>query len=321
MIRQAGFSGLCLTAAIMIVACGDTSLGLRTTSATTPVTYDGPESRKDVLYGKGQIRSGTKDLLLDIYQPQTDCTEPRPFVILIHGGGFVSGSKNQRNWPRIAEGLTDRGYVALAIDYRVEPDNPIPSQAFLPIRSALLETIEEKPTLEDTRLASAVVSSLEDSLIAYQWAMENAEAECLDPERSAIWGSSAGAVLALMMGYNLDEFGIDAPKPDAVIDYMGRPLFSGAISYNDPPLFILHGDADKAVEYEFAEDLRREARQAGLPHSFFRVAGAGHSMVEIPIHDIAADGKTLAEHTYAFIDAHLRDGSRVYETRTIHTAK
>lgn len=62
-----------------------------------------------------------ENLLFDLYQPKNDSTTNRPLVIVVHGGAFVSGNKNDLNQPIIGycDSLAARGYVVASIDYRV----------------------------------------------------------------------------------------------------------------------------------------------------------------------------------------------------------
>ena len=61
--------------------------------------------QSDVVYGQGEVDDGGTfdDLLLDLYVP--DLTEPRPMplMLMIHGGGFVGGSKTNGNVVASAE--------------------------------------------------------------------------------------------------------------------------------------------------------------------------------------------------------------------------
>ncbi|WKA55108.1 alpha/beta hydrolase [Planococcus shixiaomingii] len=72
---------------------------------------------KDLAYGK------TKNSLLDIYHP-IHTTEPLPVILWIHGGGYVSGSKDSRQNYGMA--LANAGYVVANIDYALAPDQLYP---------------------------------------------------------------------------------------------------------------------------------------------------------------------------------------------------
>ncbi|MEO1101545.1 MAG: alpha/beta hydrolase [Pseudomonadota bacterium] len=287
------------------------------TTPPTPPSTGAPQSQFNQTYGSGLTMSGSTSLTLDLYQSGEQCTAARPVVILIHGGSFQVGSKTSSPWPSIAGSLTDRGYVAISINYRLERDDPVPSAEFTPVRNGLLSDLPGPTTPAIEQQADIVASAFEDAVTAIRWAIENADANCIDTSRIALWGGSAGAVIALHTAYGLDEFAIDVPKPQVVIDYWGRFIGSGFMEASDPPLLILHGDADDVVAYSFAQELQSEAQAATVPHSFYTVTGAGHSFGAIPIGTTRVDGITLEELTLRFLDAQLQDGTENFETRTI----
>ncbi|MGH7519180.1 MAG: Ig-like domain-containing protein [Gemmatimonadales bacterium] len=66
---------------------------------------------------------------LDVYFPSKTFPRPRPAVVYIHGGGWVSG--NSTGAPELAElrqKLLDRGYVFLSLNYRHGPTHKWPAQ-------------------------------------------------------------------------------------------------------------------------------------------------------------------------------------------------
>lgn len=304
----------------LVAACSGGGGGSSPSGPATPPTppsTGAPQSQFNQTYGSGLTMSGSTSLTLDLYQSGEQCAAARPVVILIHGGSFQTGSKTSSPWPSIASSLTDRGYVAISINYRLERDNPVPSAEFTPVRDGLLNASPGPVTPAVEQQADIVASALEDAVNAIRWTIDNADANCIDTSRIGLWGGSAGAVIALQTAYGLDEFAIDVPKPQVVIDYWGRFIGSGFMEASDPPLLILHGDADGVVSYSFAQDLQAEAQAASLPYSFYTVAGAGHSFGAIPIRTLRVDGVTLEELTLRFLDAQLQDGTPNFETRTI----
>ena len=56
------------------------------------------------------------NLFLDIYYPDIDADEVRPLVIVVHGGGFVTGTRYENTF--FAQTLANYGYVVANIDYR-----------------------------------------------------------------------------------------------------------------------------------------------------------------------------------------------------------
>lgn len=75
------------------------------------------------------IRYDPKDpeALLDVYYPADAATQGRklPTVVWIHGGGWISGSKNQiSNYLRL---LASRGFTVVGVNYPLAPHRPYPA--------------------------------------------------------------------------------------------------------------------------------------------------------------------------------------------------
>lgn len=106
-------------------------------------------------------------LKADIYFPKNSKQKVFPAVLLIHGGGWVSGSKdNQRV---MAQHLAENGFVAIAASYRLSREAKYPA-AVLDLKAAI------------------------------RWMKENSEKYKIDPDKIAVLGASAGAQLATLLG-------------------------------------------------------------------------------------------------------------------------
>ena len=277
-----------------------------------------PADQTNVVYGSGLLETGTKPLTLDVYQSGEPCTQPRPFVMLVHGGEFDSGEKSDAPWPDIAQSLTDQDYTVISIDYRLSSDAPVPSAEFHPLRDAILASGETGITGTDTDAqADILASAIEDGTSALRWVEDHQDELCVDASQFAIWGESSGAIIALHLAYGLDEYAIYSPQPDVLVDYWGRFIYGGLISGSDAPLLILHGDQDPVIDYGYALDIQAEAEAASVPYAFYTVTDGGHGFAGIEENALTADGVTLRQHAFDFITSHLRDGPSVYETRKI----
>ncbi len=113
-----------------------------------------------------------KDLKADIYLPKTDGSEKYPAVLLIHGGGWLTGSKE--NERVMAQHLAANGYVALTASYRLGTEAKYP----------------------------AGVEDLKDAL---KWMRENSDDYHINTEEIAVLGASAGAQLATLLGVTPDS--------------------------------------------------------------------------------------------------------------------
>lgn len=117
---------------------------------------------RDVEYKNFDGRS----LKADIFYPENS-SQKYPGIILVHGGGWISGSKENERF--LAQELASKGYVAMAINYSLSDDAKYP----------------------------AAVEDIEDAL---KFLKKNHKQFSLNKNKIAIGGNSAGAQLATLTG-------------------------------------------------------------------------------------------------------------------------
>lgn len=114
-------------------------------------------------------------LTLDIYQPTSRLYSKNPVVIFFHGGGWISGDKNEIN------------------------------TMFLPVITALrqngITVISANYSLLDESKSKNYSDCVSDAADCADWVFENAEKYDLDTSNVCVMGYSAGAYLALMTSY------------------------------------------------------------------------------------------------------------------------
>ena len=64
-------------------------------------------------------RTRTLDLDMDIYLPEDDGDAPRPLLLMMHGGSFFIGNKEEKGQAGWCEYFASLGYVAVSINYRL----------------------------------------------------------------------------------------------------------------------------------------------------------------------------------------------------------
>lgn len=242
-------------------------------------------------YGQGRVRAGQLPLKLDFYPGGTNCDQPRPTALLIHGGGFAAGSRSQDEWIRRAQALTAIGFNAASMDYRMMRDDPLTE----------LQLVHE-PDRSAAKLRAAN-AAFEDAAHAMQWLADQAETLCIDPQHIALVGASAGAVTALYLAYAMENTGPKHPKAMAVISLWGGYLPAEALGPGKPPLLIVHGKKDPIVPYAQATALASAARNAGLAVQLFSSPQAGHG-VSLSTPD--TDGRPVGDHIFAFLVAAVK---------------
>jgi hypothetical protein len=206
-----------------------------------------PASQVEVLEGIPFAQPEGTTLRLDLARPR-DGDGPYPAVVILFGGGWISGSRTGMR-ERI-EYLASHGYVAVAPDYRLAPQHPFPA-------------------------------AVADARECVRWLRRHADEYDVDPDRIGAVGYSAGGHLACMLGLasDADRFGPDDLAPDgtsarvqAVVNYFGpgRPGGEGMVRPGDSqvpdPLSGRHrGAAPGGLSPSFTDHLYQLGRRAD-PH-------------------------------------------------------
>lgn len=124
------------------------------------------------------VEERTTTLYLDLYRPRVrselnQVPHRRPAIVLVHPGGFARGIKNSSIMTAEATYFAQQGFIAVTIDYRLE------AASFLP---------------ED----GAVRDAIADTKAAVRWLRQNEHLYGVDTGRIAVWGASAGGIVAGM---------------------------------------------------------------------------------------------------------------------------
>ena len=232
--------------------------------------------RVGVIYDKGP----NYRLACDIYQPVGD--GPFPAVLAIHGGAWRHGSKLQML--RHAWELASQGYVVVAVNYRLAPNNKFPTQ-------------------------------VHDCKSAVRWMRFKAEKLKIDPDRIAAFGYSAGAHLAAMLGTTDEKDGFEgevkneklkpfstrvqcviaggAPcefdwiKSKSLVYWLGHSpqdkpeVYKQAaplsyVSKDDPPFLFVHGSTDIVVPPNSSKKMHQHLKKTGVESHYVSIEGKGH---------------------------------------------
>jgi acetyl esterase/lipase len=122
--------------------------------------------KKDISYA---TRSKQQNLLDIIYDPGM---HGRPVIFFIHGGSWMSGSKNM--YTKLGEHLSEKGFVTVLISYRLFPQ----TDAF---------------------------GMSDDCRDALSWCKQNISQFGGDPNKIILMGHSAGGHLAAVTGLSADR--------------------------------------------------------------------------------------------------------------------
>lgn len=146
--------------------------------------------RKSVLE-MGLLATTEQQLGIDIYQP-AECILDyrRPLVVMIHGGAFFVGDKQEEEYSKWCEMFARCGYVAVSINYRM---------GFGPEKYSVIRAAYRP--VQDTR--AAIRYMLKHSCFN------------IDPDRIYLAGCSAGAITALHTAFMTD---VDRPSATTGVD-------------------------------------------------------------------------------------------------------
>jgi len=217
------------------------------------------------------------ELALDFYRPASG-TGSRPCVVLVHGGGWDSGTRSEI--AHFNQWLVSRGYAVAAIDYRLTPKFPWPAQR-------------------------------DDLLAAITFLKAHATALGIDPAKLVLLGRSAGGQIAEVVGYAMNDpairgvvalyapsdmvFAYDNAREDDILksptlmrQYLGgtpetsRENYESAsalprVNPRTPPTLLLHGAIDSLVWYRHSVRLDARLAEQGVPHVFVSLPWATHA--------------------------------------------
>ena len=159
-------------------------------------TYpDTGESFGDIYKNKVKDLAFNKDLDLDmdIYYPKEPVgAQRRPLLLLIHGGAFYNGDKQDLGYPDMGHHFAERGYVVASINYR----------------------LGFKPLAPDVDRAG--YRALQDAHAAVCYLIENADEFGIDTTMIFAAGTSAGAITALNLAFMQEENRPESTMKDGV---------------------------------------------------------------------------------------------------------
>ncbi|CAN5282293.1 hypothetical protein BH11MYX1_BH11MYX1_56660 [soil metagenome] len=249
----------------------------------SPVDVLAP-SRGSVPY-RAQDRRGIAPLA-DLYLPS------RPIgasVVLVHGGGFLIGSRRMKPMKLLASRLCSAGVAVCVADYR------------LIFRGGRLD------------------EALDDVCEAFEFWHELTPTLGLDPRGISLVGLSAGASLAMLAAgrlgssrvarlvccfglYEVDHLRGPVARrwPRLLFRTADRPAWTersprGAVQPTTPTL-LLHGSADGLVPVEQASRLAAHREALGLPTRLVIYPEAPHGFFNIPCPAADAALQEIIEH-------------------------
>lgn len=279
-----------LAAALVLTACGSAG-------PTTPVPIAGTETVPPLPAGPCgddqadryvaeifqvapvETTTYTDSLQVDIYRPAQDPASCPVGVVWVHGGGFTQASRDGTAEQAWGAALARRGYLVASIDYRLGTGEPFG-----------LDQAQSDPQDQ-----AVVNDAIADARSALGWIVDNADDLGVDPDRSAVGGTSAGAMIALGAGLTADA----GTRPCTIVSIAGD-LDPGWVGDAPPAVLLIHGDADQLVPYGSSADAQAALQEKGGTAELVTIPGAGHEITGPPTDDmINQTARWLREHAAA----------------------
>ncbi|MEZ6072122.1 MAG: alpha/beta hydrolase [Pirellulales bacterium] len=261
---------------------------------------------------------GDLDVHADVYRAPGD--EPRPVLVMIHGGALMLGNREGID-RRVRDAMLAAGFVVVSIDYRLAPETQLPE----------------------------IIADVED---AFAWLRKDGTRLFqADVDNVVVTGGSAGGYLTLTAGHRVrprpralvaffgygdlvgDWYSTPSPHPrhhrsqltpdeawkqvsgPPLADSRDRPGDGGAfyqfcrqtggwpkavsgwdphseadrfapymplrnVDGDYPPTLLIHGTADTDVPYEQSVLMDRELQAHGVTHRLITIEGAEHGLVD-----------------------------------------
>lgn len=206
---------------------------------------------------------------LDMALPENPNDEKLPVIVIIHGGGWRFGWKQDPIYRAMLVNYALKGYVTASVEYRLVGEG-------------------------------SFRNCVEDVKCAVRWLRAHADRYHINPDRIGVYGHSAGAHLALMLAMCPAEAGLEGDGGwdayssevtsviggstptvwnDRIKDW-GKPEWwpIGYIRKDVPPMFLIHGVEDEVVSVKDVDDFVNKMKDAGADIEYLRIDDGDHGV-------------------------------------------
>jgi para-nitrobenzyl esterase len=212
--------------------------------------FDSVQVQYAVPFARNKWYTGTMQVLkADVYTARHDSNRRRPAVLVLFGGSFITGSRSTSGIPQFCDSLARRGYVGIAIDYRIG-----------------------LAAYNQTEMSKAVYRATQDCLAAVRYFRAHADSFGIDSAQIFVSGFSAGAITSLHAAFwnqnevlpsipvgllgTLDTAGGNAGISNRVSGVISAAGGIGDTNWINPteniPIGSVHNITDQTVPYGFS---------------------------------------------------------------------
>ena len=224
-------------------------------------------------------------LKFDFYRAE-EATGRLPLVVVVHGGGFVSGARDSEDMAAFSTRLAQWGYAVAAVSYRLT-----------------MKGIGFGCDVDAPQKIEAINSASDDVSLAVKYILDREDQFLIDQSKIVLFGSSAGAETILNLAYVYDN----GVLPDA-FQFAGLISLAGAMvtlkgldATTAIPSQFFHGTGDELVPYDVAphhycngtapgflmlygsQAIAERVKGAGKSYYLYSVKGGSHSWATLPM--------------------------------------
>lgn len=251
------YAVLCLSLLLILSACNTRRDKVEKREETEDVPFSGVIYHDIAYHTAENFRGEQQRLDLDVYLPPSDILKTEnPFILFIHGGGFLKGDKSTTTG--FCKYMANEGFVVASIDYRL--GWPI-DQDKDPCESA-----------DSIAAIKAFYRAQQDAHTALRFMIAQAQKYAIDTSKIFVAGQSAGAISTLGLIYlpqgtvnkmypfvskslgNLNENGL---YKHTKYNIKGIASMWGALNTpliitgkNAIPTIFFHGERDRLIPFD-----------------------------------------------------------------------
>ena len=284
------------TASVITTTLFVSLLGLNLPAQATPARTNRPPANAAPLPASAKVLrdieyvpGGHDRQKLDLYLP-AQTNPPLPLIIWVHGGAWRAGSKD--NCPAVR--FVAQGYAVASVNYRLSQHAVFPAQIEDCKAAVRWLRAHAKDYGLDPNRFGAWGSSAGGHLVALLGttgdvkefdAGSNLEISSRVQAVVDFFGPTDLLRMAAQSGSNsrMDHNASDSPESQLIggtlQENKEKAAKASPITYvtrDDPPMLLVHGDADPLVPFQQSEELYQALRKAGVEATLYLVKGGGH---------------------------------------------